>query len=320
MNVAAPGSEATGNLSENIEQYRVILENQQRSFESERAAFGEERKLWKKERAMMQQRIRELEQQIGMPADQGWVSLPPRSAVHDLSGSAPNPTALSAFDSQHSGTKPASFDCSSFLNPQGLGNRTQEQVKLADHAVDKVTSDASGLRIGDADKNCLVSPKGTSIVQPITIHDASERHSQPLSSSDPENGDSGNDNLMPASDSGSASSNQTPVNALCTEAPLAPHHTRTTFETEYSNSPPLDEDPALQGPLTLQNDKALDDDFLQTLDQKLSDEAQQATSNGSGAASEEYVDGDYEPIPGVRFKKTAMNFGTRYGTTDVGIR
>lgn len=103
------------------------------------------------------------------------------------------------------------------------------------------------------------------------------------------------------------------------EAPLAPVVTKQPVENGDSYFPiiEVDEDPALKGPLTLENNKGADSAFLLQLDQKLLDEAKKVT--GRSFATEEEVDseddtagGDNEPDPELKLKPST-NFGTAFG-------
>ncbi|EED18103.1 conserved hypothetical protein [Talaromyces stipitatus ATCC 10500] len=105
------------------------------------------------------------------------------------------------------------------------------------------------------------------------------------------------------------------------EAPLAPVVTKQPVESGDSYFPVIvDEDPALKGPLTLENDENADSAFLLQLDQKLLDEAKKAIG-GSFALDEEKVDSeddtaggnnDDEPDPELKLKPST-NFGTAFG-------
>ncbi|KAL2010224.1 hypothetical protein VTN00DRAFT_6031 [Thermoascus crustaceus] len=90
--------------------------------------------------------------------------------------------------------------------------------------------------------------------------------------------------------------------------------------TEQSDSyfPDLDEDPALAGPLSLQNEEEKDRDFLNELDQKLLDEARKVLSNSSDPSAQNLDDdddersGEGEQEPELKLKHT-NNFGTAFG-------
>lgn len=103
------------------------------------------------------------------------------------------------------------------------------------------------------------------------------------------------------------------------EAPLAPVVTKQPVENGDSYFPimDVDEDPALKGPLTLENNEGADSAFLLQLDQKLLHEAKKAI--GGSFAMEEEVDseddtagGDNEPDPELKLKPST-NFGTAFG-------
>lgn len=103
------------------------------------------------------------------------------------------------------------------------------------------------------------------------------------------------------------------------EAPLAPVVTKQPVENGESYFPVMDvdDDPALKGPLTLENNEGADSAFLLQLDQKLLDEAKKVI--GGSFATEEEVDseddtagGDNEPDPELKLKPST-NFGTAFG-------
>lgn len=102
------------------------------------------------------------------------------------------------------------------------------------------------------------------------------------------------------------------------EVPLAPVVTKQPVENGDSYFPVMDvdEDPALKGPLTLENNEGADSAFLLQLDQKLLDEAKKAI--GGSFATEEEVDseddtaGGDEPDPELKLKPST-NFGTAFG-------
>ncbi|EEA24374.1 hypothetical protein TMatcc_007465 [Talaromyces marneffei ATCC 18224] len=103
------------------------------------------------------------------------------------------------------------------------------------------------------------------------------------------------------------------------EAPLAPVVTKQPVENGDSYFPVMDvdDDPALKGPLTLENNEGADSAFLLQLDQKLLHEAKKAI--GRSFDTEEEVDseddtagGDNEPDPELKLKPST-NFGTAFG-------
>lgn len=321
---AVCGSEITGNFAEYIEQSGKTLERQRMGFDNERAAVAEERKLWRKERAMMQQRITELERRLGTPAGQDrQTSSSQRSSVCRLSRSMPSSMQVLPSEPSRSGLEPAALADPSFLRSHVADRAAfiKEPVRQVDSTSDGVTS--TGPRPGVLGRNRPPSfSRDTSNVQPIADPCGHRQSSQPTSSPSHENGDAAKHTPVLATDSSLTSSSQAQnPNVLSEEPPLAPRHTREAFETASSNSSHLDEDPALQGPLTLQNDKTLDDDFLHKLDQKLSYEAQRPIFDKTPSGSEFPNDDlELELIPGVRLKKTATNFGTPFGSSRVGIR
>ncbi|KAL4734688.1 hypothetical protein BDV11DRAFT_50185 [Aspergillus similis] len=114
-----------------------------------------------------------------------------------------------------------------------------------------------------------------------------------------------------------------PGEMVFAEDPLDPPATRLYQPTERGDSyfdgvVDLPDDPALQGPLSLVNEKRHDDNFLQEVDMKLlgqakrilghrekedEDEAELETPSGQGQGEE---------VPEIKFKNTT-NFGTAFG-------
>jgi hypothetical protein len=108
------------------------------------------------------------------------------------------------------------------------------------------------------------------------------------------------------------------------ENPLAPQTTLyRPAEPSDSYFPDVEDDLALKGPLSLQNDEGKDSGFLEELDQKLLDEARKALSGPSGSSTRDHPgDGqenqsEREAEPQLKLKKTT-NFGTAFGSSQCG--
>lgn len=120
----------------------------------------------------------------------------------------------------------------------------------------------------------------------------------------------------------SSSVSDTADDNLTSEEPREPVVTQ---DPAFEDSDPvinLEDDPALTGPLSLKNDPDADNPFLQELNQKLLAEARKAVGESPAAAEdnkeeEEEDDDDDEPEPELRLKDTT-NFGTAYGSTEIG--
>ena len=118
------------------------------------------------------------------------------------------------------------------------------------------------------------------------------------------------------SSSGESSSSREPDN-LNEEVQLAPQHTLEQTQKSEDHLPQIDEDPELQGPLSLQNNPSFDERFLQELDLKLRNAAQRPRL---GSLSSVFSDLDYDSdgVHGIRFRRNTTNFGTAFGC--LGVR
>ena len=107
------------------------------------------------------------------------------------------------------------------------------------------------------------------------------------------------------------------------EDPLDPPATRLHQPTERADSyfdgvVDLPDDPALQGPLSLVNEKGHDDNFLQEVDLKLLGQAKRILGHREKEEEDEAEldkpsgQGQGEEIPEIKFKNTT-NFGTAFG-------
>ncbi|KAL4981129.1 hypothetical protein BDW66DRAFT_3844 [Aspergillus desertorum] len=114
-----------------------------------------------------------------------------------------------------------------------------------------------------------------------------------------------------------------PGGVLVAEEPLDPPATRLYQPAEHADSyfdgvVDLPDDPALQGPLSLVNEKGHDDSFLQEVDMKLLDQAKQILGHKEkededAVELEEPSDqGQGEDVPEIKLKN-ATNFGTAFG-------
>jgi hypothetical protein len=104
--------------------------------------------------------------------------------------------------------------------------------------------------------------------------------------------------------------------------PLVPQQTREVgHDAALPDTifPPPEDDPALTGQLSLQNNETLDLDFLKALDEKLAEEARRpradSTTTASTSDDHDQVENDSEAEikPELRFRN-ATNFGTAFGT------
>lgn len=102
------------------------------------------------------------------------------------------------------------------------------------------------------------------------------------------------------------------------ENPLEPVTTLQPAECSDSYFPDVKDvtdDPALKGPLSLQNNESKDNSFLEELDQKLLDEARKLFSNRPSISeddAESSSHGQGEPEPELKLRSTT-NFGTAFG-------
>ncbi|KAL5002836.1 hypothetical protein BDV10DRAFT_156285 [Aspergillus recurvatus] len=114
-----------------------------------------------------------------------------------------------------------------------------------------------------------------------------------------------------------------PGGVLFAEDPLDPPATRLHQPTERGDSyfdrvVDLPDDPALQGPLSLVNEKSHDDSFLQEVDMKLLGQAKQILGHKEKEDEDEAEldkpsgQGQGEEVPEIKFKNTT-NFGTAFG-------
>lgn len=115
---------------------------------------------------------------------------------------------------------------------------------------------------------------------------------------------------------------QSPTDDMAEEEnPLTPTTTKQPLQPVESSDSyfPLDlpDDPALKGPLSLQNDAEADKSFLSELDQKLLDEAKKAVSGPSDEQDDSDDDDQHEPDPELKLKDST-NFGTAFGVPECG--
>lgn len=107
------------------------------------------------------------------------------------------------------------------------------------------------------------------------------------------------------------------------EAPLAPQQTLVVpvekSESYFPDVRDVEDDPALKGPLALQNDDDEDHSFLAELDEKLLGEARKAVGHSEPAEPDAEDDagdeqlGQADPEPQLKLRQTT-NFGTAFGT------
>lgn len=111
-------------------------------------------------------------------------------------------------------------------------------------------------------------------------------------------------------------STRTPSEIGDEEGALAPVATKQPMENSESYFPPIDDDPALTGPLSLRNEAESDSSFFSVLDRKLLDEAKKAVSGPSDVDddAEKSKEGE-EPDPELKLK-ASTNFGTVFGQVE----
>lgn len=113
--------------------------------------------------------------------------------------------------------------------------------------------------------------------------------------------------------SNSDESNRSPESDnLSDEVQLAPQHTQEQTKKTQDHLPQIDEDPALQGPLSLQNDPSFDEEFLKELDLKLKKAAERPRIGSLSSVFSDFDD-DFDGIREIRFRRNTTNFGTAFG-------
>lgn len=331
-----------------IEQSRSLLERLQANFERERAAFAEERKLWNMERALLKSRITLLEstRKDGSDRSNGTSS----KAAHlrtDFSfqgrpdsrdPSQQNGGSNNGGQNGHhvwEGSSPGSMrptrvfpDENNFGHQPSLDAALSPQSRAVDRSmetsvsvpVEKVDSELDGIRL----KSTALPPD---VAAKVVKSNPEPQRRMP----------EGRTPLkLKLSDLGAPDENltrdagHTPMAILGTESyqsptddmageenPLTPTTTRQQLQPVESSDSyfPLDlpDDPALKGPLSLQNDAEADKSFLSELDQKLLDEARKAVS-GPSDEHDDSDDDDDQNEPDSELKlKDSTNFGTAFG-------
>ncbi|EEQ87034.1 uncharacterized protein BDCG_02154 [Blastomyces dermatitidis ER-3] len=337
-----------------VEQSQLALQSLRLSFERERAAFAEERKLWEKERSIMRHRIAELEQgqrRTARVERTRMASHPHRSErAHDVhhvwEGSSPTmqPTRVFWDENEeqspqglrhpsghnHGVGLPPSLDeaLSPRARPVDRQSTVGVPIELVDSSLDGITLKSTALGPDILAKASSASPSEVISPSPDQTMDSKlveTKKPVPIARSElgpPQENlvrDAGH-TPMTVIDPGVATSNiSTEVGTLTTESPLAP---RQTLEPGETYSPEVDEDPALQGPLGLKNDKKQDIEFLEALDQKLLNEARRLAGPGPTSHSDELENNlsddeqplsEPEPETGIKFKHST-NFGSAFGT------
>ncbi|KLJ07508.1 hypothetical protein EMPG_17024 [Blastomyces silverae] len=338
-----------------VEQSRLALESLRLSFERERAAFAEERKLWEKERSIMRHRIAELEQRQGRKSARiertRMASNPPGSEraqdVHHVwEGSSPpmQPTRVFWEEKEeqnfqglkhpnghnHGRGLPPSLD--EALSPRARPVDRQAAVgvpiELVDNSLDGITLKSTALapdilaRASSTSPSEAISPSPDHTQDPKLVETKKPVQIALSELGPPEENlvrDAGHTPMTVINPDEETSNISTEVGTLTTESPLAPQQ---TLEPGETYSPEVDEDPALQGPLGLNNDKKQDIEFLEALDQKLLNEARRLARPGpashsdeleSNISDDEQPPSEPEPETGIKFKHST-NFGSAFGT------
>ncbi|KAL1957644.1 hypothetical protein VTO42DRAFT_5621 [Malbranchea cinnamomea] len=335
---SAPSHPSSIGLADYIEQSRLALESQRLGFERERSAFAEERKLWEKERTIMKQRIVELERRVSEATNtlQQQARKPRSQSTPVWEGSSTNRRPTRVFPEENGflrfgvnsrgrvdqESKP-SLDKELSPSLQSL-NRTAPisiPVEFVDRTLDGITLKSTGLppevvaRISPQNNSTNASPSGRASNRTENLNGACQS-SQPTGGT---HGPAGNGDIAVHSPTavilGPDEVDVSPgSDVLNDEFQLAPQPTLEQVKESDSHLPQIDEDPELQGPLSLQNDQSLDQEFLQKLDEKLKQEAQRPRTESLPSVAEIFSDDDQESDPEPIKFKNATNFGTAFGT------
>jgi len=296
----------------------TALSRQQFSFKRERAAFVEERKLWEKERAIMKRRIADLEHdldKIGATETARMAapfspSRPAGSADshHVWEGSSPGlkPTRIFADRIEEHDLHLANPDEHRYFPPS-----LDDALSPRSRPVDRPVAVSVPIQMLDSSLDGITL-KSTALPRAIVAKVSSPPYlnlapqsAEPIPETKPRM-------QISLPDLGSPGENLTRHAGHTPKAIIGPD-----AEGSDSSPPDIDEDPALQGPLSLQNDDNKDNDFLRLLHQKLLDEARNILSRPSDLDMEENSDdeslGQPDPEPDLRFKMTT-NFGTAFGS------
>ncbi|OJD14884.1 hypothetical protein AJ78_04800 [Emergomyces pasteurianus Ep9510] len=339
-----------------IEQSRLALQSLRSSFESERAAFAEERKLWEKERTIMKQRIAELEQgqKKNSRAEKNWMALKrsgkdgakAHDSHHIWEGSSPTLQPTRVFweeeeEQSSQAPKPTGSNNMGRGLPPSLDEALSPQIRpvdrpaavgvpieLVDSSLDGITLKSTALapdilaKASSASPSDVASPSPKQTTDPKSTETKRPLHIAISELGPPEENlvrDAGHTPMTVINSDADTSNISTEIGTLTMESPLAPQQ---TLESGELYPPADDEDPALQGPLGLRNDKKQDIEFLEALDQKLLNEAKKLTEPGPGSDPDELesnISGDELQLPdpeqeaGIKFKHST-NFGSAFGT------
>lgn len=333
-------------IADYIEQSRSILEIQRINFERERATFAEERKLWERERRFLKERIVNTERQLdrilkgGMATAASAASQKDEGHLRVWEGSHPtsNPTRIFMDGITEAPIHPSNNDplgagrslsLDDALSPRSYSvDRAYPvgiPIEMVDSSLDGITLKSTGLppdiaaKLSSPSPDMLSSPHFQTTTKPIVTKKVLP-YEPPIR--DERTPTIRNEN--PAVNSYPRGINDTPPRKLsATVKEQLPDHGQQPpqqplpqdMETS-SQIFDLDEDPALEGPLGLQNDEIPDKGFLEELDQKLLREAQRALSRPSYSDSESLsntIENEPETEPEIRFKNTT-NFGTAFGS------
>lgn len=339
--------ESTFDISDYIEQSKTALESQRLSFERERAAFAEERRLWDKERAILKRRIVDLEQRLVNKRHGEAYTIQtiqqPDIIIDDMvkdhhvwEGSSPNTKPSRIFSDAKDRTAPISEEGNRLGSPPSLDEALSPRsrpvdrsvavgvpVEMVDSRLDGITLKSTALPPDIVAK--VSSPPLMSSTSPpqnqVLGAEGGGKHISKLELNNPDDNLKRDAGHTPKAiiDSDPATDNE--LDSLEEEVPLAPQQTLQrvdpAIEPQYLH---LDDDPALTGPLNLQNDKHKDMPFLQELDKKLLGEAKRIVSGTSASDGEEDTEANNEPLgdpeidPEIKFRKST-NFGTAFGSS-----
>ncbi|EEP79546.1 predicted protein [Uncinocarpus reesii 1704] len=326
-----------------IEQARFALERQRISFEFERAAFSEERKLWEKERSIMQQRIAELERKDNgtVPAVPGGrTEIPVGTDVgeqhHVWEGSSPTvkPSRVFPEDIPHARSELGNPGFSPSLDealspksrPHDRSGAVGVPVELVDSSLDGITLKSTAIAPDIAAKVSPTIPSAPiPLCQPVGTELKPHLPSEQACLASPLGGIHSDMDATPLApldqplEPGFPFSIAESIPPESPRAPLPSLFPVASLDTAAYHKE-LDEDPALQGPLSLQNDLNQDTEFLEELDEKLLREAHRALSRPSLSSDEDDEgEGSGEPPeaePEIRFKQST-NLGTAFGSTQL---
>ncbi|PGH10118.1 hypothetical protein AJ80_07568 [Polytolypa hystricis UAMH7299] len=331
------------------EQARQALRSQRLSFERERIAFEDERKLWDGERAMMMGSIADLERELAgrasggrsrtvPPPGAGQPSGRPVNGHHIWEGSSPTSKPTRIFPEDHQGKQTDKEDnCIGSIpsldealsprpHPVDRSPPVGVPIEFLDSSLDGITLKSTALppdvaaRVSSSSPSAITSPTS----QPLPKPKPDRRISASELRSPDKNliRDAGHTPLPIIEAEADTAIHSPSTGTLKEEEPLAPRQTIQSNgpEDQKPHYHKPEEDPALTGPLSLQNNHQHDRAFLDELDQKLLDEAKRVVTNpplsedGGSSDNEENQHGEPEPELEIKFKHST-NFGSAFGSS-----